>query len=87
MEDWTPTEAYEAGRTDPEAPRYSNAVLAVAEATELVASWKAAAGDHGETMRAYWLGRLRTARDQWHTQGGGRRARVAWTNGRSLKNR
>ena len=77
---WNAAEAFAAGRRDPDAPVYRNAVLGVAEAAAAAAEWRAAAGVHAESswygayelyaMRAYWLGRLRTARGVWHAQGG-----------------
>lgn len=68
----TIADAYAYGRTDPEAPQYRNPRLGENEAREAVASWTAAQSDHGHAsywgahhirvMRAYWIGRLRSAR-------------------------
>ncbi len=71
--DWTTSEAYAYGRTDPEAPVYRNPRHPIQIARDAVDEWTAAQYEHSETsfygahrvraMRAYWLGRLRTARN------------------------
>lgn len=63
-------EAFALGRSEPLG--YRNPRLAVTEASEAAASWRTAQSDHAETSyfgaarircaRAYWLGKLRSAR-------------------------